>query len=77
MKITATHKIGENYVVADNRKIYRRPYTSIHNRSYDYLELKSYKDGYYIDGVYTPKRHIKFEKIEPFVIIEIKETPFD
>lgn len=76
MKIKATHKIGENYVIADNRKIYRLPFKS-GPRYYNLRELKQYKDGYYIDGVYTKKENIKYESIEPYILLEIKETPFD
>jgi len=76
MIIKATHKIGDNYVIADNRKIYRLPF-KIGLRYYNLRELKPYKEGYYINGIYTKKEYIKYEAIEPYVLFEIKETPFD
>ena len=76
MIIKAIYKIGNNYVVGDNRKIYRLPHTS-NRKHYNLRELKPYKNGYYIDGVYTKKEDIKYESIEPYILIEVKETPFD
>lgn len=76
MEIKATHKIGDNYVVADNRRIYRLPYQSGRNY-YNLRELKPYKNGYYINGAYTKKCDIKYEAIEHYVLYVIKETPFD
>lgn len=76
MQIKATHKIGDNYVIADNRKVYRLPFKK-GLKYYMLRELKSYKNGYYINGIYTKKDHIKYEPIEPYVLFEIKETPFD
>lgn len=76
MEIKATHKIGDNYVIADNRKIYRLPFKKGRNY-YNLRELKPYKCGYYINGNYTKKDHIKYEPIKPYVLFKIKETPFD
>lgn len=76
MQIKATHKIGDNYVIADNRKVYRLPFKS-GLKYYLLRELKPYKNGYYINGIYTKREHIKYEAFRAHVLFEIKETPFD
>ena len=76
MKVTALYRIGDNYVVGDDKKIYRLPFRSIDKKHHSLRELKPLKKGYYIDGTYTKKELIKYEPIEPYTLIESKITPF-
>ena len=75
MKVTALYKIGENYVIGDNQVVYRLPRV-INGRQYDLCSLKPNKHGYYIDGAYIAFDEIKYEPIEPFVLVDEKVFPF-
>ena len=75
MEVKALFKINEKYVVGDDRKIYRLPYTE-NKRSYKLKALKEYRNGFILSGVFFLKEHIKYTKIEPYTLIEDKELPF-
>ncbi len=78
MEVKAKYKINDNYVVGDDKKIYRLPYV-VNLKHYELKELKPQRKntGYYFYGKFVLKKNIKYVEIEPYILIkEQQETPF-
>ena len=74
MKVKALYKIDDNYVIGDDKKIYRLPYNE-GNRSYKLKAIKQHRNGFFLHLKFVEKSQIKYEPIEPYTLIE--ETEFE
>jgi hypothetical protein len=75
MEVKAIYRINERYVIGDDKNIYRLPFLS-NGKMYSLRKIKKYLNGFFIDGVWIDKTEIKYQSIEPFLIIKDSNLPF-
>ena len=69
------YKINDDYIIGDDRCIYRLPYNA-KSKSYSLRKIKKHRGGYFINGIFIEKSLIKYHPIEPYEIINDEIIPF-
>jgi hypothetical protein len=75
MKVTAIYKIDDSYVIGDDKKIYRLPYSE-GKRSYKLKPIKQHRNGFFLHLEFLEKSQIKYESIEPYTLIDESESEY-
>lgn len=75
MIVNAVYKIGSEFVVGDDKCIYKLPHT-LGTKKYKIKKLKEFRGGYFFKQVFVLKENINYEVITPYVLIDENKLPF-
>jgi hypothetical protein len=75
MIVNAVYKIKDDYVVGDDKCVYRLSGVK-NNRKRSLKKLKEHRGGYFINGDFIKIEDIKYEVITPYVLIDLFNSPF-
>jgi hypothetical protein len=75
MIVKAIYKINNEYVIGDDKNVYRLPFQTI-RRSLGLRKLKQHRGGYFINGIWQEKKDIEYISIEPYELINDEGLPF-